>query len=80
MLEKAENIKEGMTEMFVTDDPHKDFDRHDAEQTAALEKMPVCCCCDEPIQDDYLCDIDGTIYCLECFDENFIKASEDYIK
>lgn len=80
VLETAEKIKEGMTEMFYTDDPVKDYDRYSEEQDKQLQKLPKCSYCDEHIQDDYLCDIDGTIYCLECFDENFVKASEDYIK
>ena len=80
VLEKAEKIKEGMTEMYITDDPYADADRWDAEQTTALEKMPVCSYCDNHIQDETLCDIDGTLYCMECFKDNFIKNVEDYIE
>lgn len=80
VLEKAEIIKEGMTEMFVTDDPHKDFDRWDAEQTAALKKMPVCSYCDEPIQDDYLYEINDEVICEECLKDNFRKPVEDYVE
>lgn len=78
VLEKAEIIKEGMTEMFVTDDPHKDFDRWDAEQTAALEKMPVCSYCGEHIQDDYLYEINDEVICESCLEQNFRKNVEDY--
>ena len=38
VLETAEKIKEGMTEMFYTDDPVKDYDRYDAEQTTKFNK------------------------------------------
>ena len=65
---------------FRTDNPERDFLRDDARKEAELAKMPKCEHCESPIQDDYLCDIDGTIYCMECFSENFIKASEDYIE
>lgn len=80
VLEKAENIKEGMTEMFVTDNPHADFDRWDAEQTAALEKMPVCSYCDNHIQDDFLYEINDEVICEECIKDNFRKNVEDYIE
>lgn len=81
VLENSKTIEEGMKRVYTrTDDPDIDFLKHDAEKEAELEKMPKCSYCDEHIQDDYLCDIDGTIYCMECFSENFIKATEDYIE
>lgn len=80
VLEKAEKIKEGMTEMFVTDDPHKDFDRWDAEQTAELEKCPKCSECSEYIQDDYLYEINDELICEECLERNFRKKVEDFIE
>ena len=64
---------------FRTDDPERDFERYDAEQEAELEKMPVCSYCCQPIQDEKLCEIEGTLYCMECFEENFIKDVEDYV-
>ena len=79
VLETAEKIEEGMTEMFFTDDPVKDYDRYAEEQDKQLQKLPKCSICDEHIQDEKLCDIDGTIYCMECFKDNFIKNVEDYI-
>lgn len=81
VIENSKIIDEGMVLVFhKTDNPVKDFEKYDAEKEAELAKMPKCSYCDEHIQDDYLCDIDGTIYCMECFSENFIKASEDYIQ
>ena len=38
--------------MIFTDDPIRDFHRHDAEQEEALEKLPVCECCGKPIQQE----------------------------
>ena len=79
VLEIAEKIKGEMTEMYIrTDDPVKDEMKYSAELEAKLKSMPKCSHCHNHIQDDYLCDIDGTLYCLECFDENFVKATEDY--
>ena len=81
VLENSETIKEGMVRVYTrTDSPDIDFLRHDAEKEAELAKMPKCSYCENHIQDDYLCDIDGEIFCLECFDENFIKHTEDYIE
>lgn len=80
VLEKAKILKEGMIEMIWTDDPVADFHAYDAEQQAKLDKLPKCSYCEEHIQDDYLCDIDGAIYCMECFSDNFIKNVEDYIE
>ena len=51
---------------------------HDAEQEAALEKLPVCSFCGEPIQDDYYFEIDGEIYCEEHMIELFRKDTDSY--
>ena len=64
--------------MSWTDDPIADFNYHERQQQAELDRLPRCSECGEPIQDDFLGDIEGTIYCLECFDEKFIKATECY--
>ena len=66
--------------VYRTDDPHKDFDRWDAEQTAKLEKLPKCSHCDEHIQDDYLYEINDELICEECINQNFRKNVEDYIE
>lgn len=65
---------------FRSNDPERDFQRDDDRKEAELEKMPVCSYCCQPIQDEKLCDIEGTLYCMECFEENFIKDVEDYIE
>ncbi len=80
VLETAEKIKKGMTEMFFTDDPVKDYNRYQEEQEKQLQKLPKCSHCDEHIQTEELCDIGGTLYCMECFKDNFIKSVEDYIE
>ena len=80
VLEIAEKMKESVTYMYRTDDPHRDYDRYQAEQQAQLEKLPQCCCCgsDEYIQDDHYFLIEGEIYCEEHLIENFRKDTEDY--
>lgn len=80
VLEIAQRLKEGMIEMPYTDDPYADFDRHDAEQQAALDRLPKCSYCDEPIQDDYLYEINDEVICEDCIKDNFRKKVEDYIE
>lgn len=61
-------------------DNYERWEAHDAEQSAWEAKLPVCEFCGEPIQDDYLYDIDGEIYCEECMIEHFRKNTEKYMK
>ena len=81
VLEQSEIYDEGAILVFYrTDDPAADFERYDAEQEAELEKMPVCTNCLERIQDGYLFDIEGELYCEECAYELFRKDTADYIE
>ena len=79
VLETAEKIKEGMTGMFYTDDPVKDYDRYSKEQDKQLKKLPKCSICTHHIQDDYLYEINDELICEECLNDNFRKNVEDYI-
>ena len=54
--------------MFCTDDPIRDFEKHDAEQNRWLEKMPVCADCGEHIQDETAFYINGEWICKSCMD------------
>ena len=63
---------------MYTDNPIADFNRHDAEETAALERLPKCEYCGEPIQDDFYYDIGGDIMCYECLKDNYRKPVEYY--
>ena len=55
------------------------FVRHDAEQEAWLAKLPRCGCCGEPIQDDYLYEINGEALCEHCLNEYYRKDVENYV-
>lgn len=61
-------------------DNYDAYRQHEAEHEAWLKRQPVCEECNEPIQDDVLYDIDGTIYCEACMKEAFRKWTEDYEK
>ena len=51
---------------------------HEAEQEAYLESLPKCCKCGEPIQDDYLYDVGGDIYCEDCMKDEFRFCTANY--
>ena len=59
--------------MFYSSNPVADFERYDAQQEAELDKLPVCVCCEQPIQEEYGFCIDGDWYCEECLNAEFRK-------
>lgn len=63
--------------MMYTDDPIRDFERHDAEREAAIELLPVCCECGERILDDFCYEINDVIICEECLRDNYRKLTTD---
>ncbi len=69
--------------MFYTDNPVRDFERHDAEQERWLQSRPVCEVCGEHIQEEHLYDIDGDLVCEECLtkymNENYRQSTERYL-
>ena len=66
--------------MFYSDDPIADFERHDAKQQAELDKLPRCCECDEPIQEEFCYEINGELICDSCMNDNHRKVVEDYVE
>ena len=52
--------------MFYTDNPGRDADWYFAMKEALLERLPKCDSCGEPIQDEFLWEIGGEVYCEEC--------------
>ena len=43
-----------------------------------LDSRPKCDHCNRPIQDEKLCDFDGTLICFECVENHYTKHTEDY--
>lgn len=81
VLEQSEIFDEGAILVFYrTDDPVKDAERYDAEQEAELKKMPKCSYCKEHIQEGFLWEIEGELYCEEHAHELFRKDTADYIE
>lgn len=64
--------------MQRTDNPIADFDAYEWEREKQLAKRPKCDICGEPIQDDYLYEIQGELICEECLEKHYRKAAEDY--
>lgn len=64
--------------MFYSDDPYQDFVRHDAYQQKKLDRLPVCCECEHPIQTEECYEINGELICPECLVEHHQKRTEDY--
>ena len=62
----------------MTIDNYGLFEIHDAEQAAWLDKRPICICCGNPIQDDFLYDIHGDLYCEGCINDSFRKFTDNY--
>lgn len=55
------------------------YDQHEARQQQALEQLPRCSECDNPIQDDYYYEINDEVICTECLNRDFRKSVDDYI-
>lgn len=64
--------------MYYTNDPVADAERYIAEQDRQLERLPVCDCCNEPIQDEHYYEIGDEIFCKDCLDDEFRKDTENY--
>lgn len=64
---------------YRTNDPVADFLRRDREQQEWEDSLPHCDRCGEII-DDYVYEIDGLIYCMECVDDKYRRNVEDYLR
>ena len=56
--------------MYYTDDPERDFARHDAEQAREEASLPHCDYCGEAIYESYYY-INGETICKDCMDDSF---------
>ena len=54
------------------------WEAHDQEQEQALEKLPYCEICGEPIQDDHLYLINDEFVCPACLEREFRKDTDDF--
>lgn len=63
--------------MYVPDN-YDAFEAYQASVDNWLDSRPVCIECGEPIQDDFLYDINGDIYCEECMKDVFRQSTDNY--
>lgn len=63
--------------MSWTDNPLKDFDRHDAKQQAKLDRLPKCKRCGHPIQQEDAVCIGGKYYCDDCLEDMRESIGDD---
>lgn len=79
LMRRVNELKRRFKPMYYSDDPARDFARHDADQARALEKLPVCEYCWQPIQDEEFYQLNGVCICESCM-ADFKKRTEDYIE
>ena len=56
------------------------FYEHESDQQRMLDRCPICCECDEPIQDEECFEIDGELICCDCLKANYLRYTEDFMK
>ena len=66
--------------MAYTDDPVADFHNHDAEQERKLARLPVCCICQEPIQQEKAVYYNDQWVCGEHEWEFWQNIREDFLE
>lgn len=66
--------------MSYTDDPLRDYDNWEMEQSRKLAKLPRCADCGEPIQSEYYYEINDECICPDCLESNYRKETEYYIE
>lgn len=57
----------------------KQLDKYESDKEEMLVRRPKCDCCGQHIQDDYLFNIVGDLYCEECLIDQFRHSTDGYI-
>lgn len=55
------------------------LDRYEAEREREIEKLPICCECDNPIQTEDCYEFDGDLICPGCLNDYHRKSVDDYV-
>jgi hypothetical protein len=66
--------------MYYTDDPVADFDRYDRDTIRELRTRHLCCCCMEPIYDEFAVKLDRRWYCRTCEDMAWALIRQEYLE
>ena len=51
---------------------------HEARLQRELDRLPVCCECDQPIQSEKCFEFNGDLICPECLKDYHEKNTEDF--
>lgn len=65
--------------MIWTCNPEIYAERYAADHDKALEMLPVCSECGEPIQEDYCFEVNGEYICEICMNDNHRKWVDDIV-
>lgn len=65
--------------MSWSGDPLRDWEKHDREQQAELDRLPKCFYCKDPIQGDFVFVFDKKCMCEECLNEHHRHNVEYYL-
>lgn len=66
--------------MYYTDNPTMDALRYMQKQEEQLEKLPICECCGEPIQQEEAIYYNDQWCCEDCEDEFWRSIREDFLE
>lgn len=56
------------------------WEAHEREQEKLLEELPECENCGKTIQDDFYYEINDSIICEDCLNDNYRKRTEDFAR
>lgn len=60
-------------------DNYSQWEYHERQQERLLDRLPKCERCRRSIQDDYLFDVYGDVYCEKCATLLFRRNTEEFI-
>lgn len=55
------------------------FVQHEKKQQAELDKLPLCDCCEEPIQDYECYFIGNELLCEDCMNDSYRVYTDDFM-
>lgn len=62
--------------MFYIPDNYDKWLQHESEQEEELQRLPLCCECEERITDEHCYEVNGEYICERCMDENHKKDTD----
>lgn len=60
-------------------DNYDQWEAHERELEEQLEELPECENCGKTIQDDFYYEINDSIICEDCLNDNHRKRTEDFV-